>query len=124
MFRLIYIAFLLFAAASAAAADQKARVQVDEPVQIQVAGTPTQMVIARSPGGRGKLVVNRSDESVEIFDMNLTRLEVIKPWQALSVQESLHGDATVAISVGGSDFVYVDFVDGTVATIKSEQEDQ
>ena len=124
MFRFIYIAFLLFAVASAATADQKARVQVDEPVQIHVTGTPAQMVIARTPGGRGKLVVNRSDELVEIFDMNLTRLEVIKPWQALSVEHSLHGDSTVAISIGGSDFAYVDFVDGTVATIKSEQEDK
>ena len=124
MFRFIYIAFLLFAVASAAVADQKARVQVDEPVQIPVAGTPTRMVIAKTPGGRGKLVVNRSDEIVEIFDMNLNRLEVIKPWQSVSVEESLRDNSMVAISIGGSDFAYVDFAHGTVATVKSEQENQ
>jgi hypothetical protein len=93
-------------------------------VQIHVTGTPTQMVIARTPGGRGKLVVNRSEELVEIFDMNLNRLEVIKPGQALSVEESLRDNSMVAISIGGSDFAYIDFVHGTVATIKSEQEGQ
>lgn len=124
MFRFIYIAFLLFAVASAAVADQKARVQVDEPVQIPVAGTSTQLVIARTPGGHGKLVVNRSEKVVEIFDMNLNRLEIIKPWQSVSVAESLRDSSVVAISIGGSDFAYVDFAHGTVATVKSEQENQ
>jgi hypothetical protein len=124
VFRFIYIAFLLFAVASAAVADQKARVQVDEPVQIPVAGTSTQLVIARTPGGHGKLVVNRSEKVVEIFDMNLNRLEIIKPWQSVSVAESLRDSSVVAISIGGSDFAYVDFAHGTVATVKSEQENQ
>ena len=124
MFRLIYIAFLLFAVASAAVADQKASIQVDEPLQIHASGAPVQMVIARTPGGRGKVVVNRSDQVVEIFDMNLNRVEVIKAWQAVSVEGSLRDNSTVAISIGGSDFAYIDFVHGTVATIKSEQEGQ
>lgn len=124
MFRFIYIAFLLFAVASAAVADQKARIQVDEPVQIHVTAAPTQLVIARTPGGRGKLVVNRSGEVVEIFDMNLNRVDVIKPWQSVSVEGSLREESMVAISIGGSDFAYVDFAHGTVVTIKSEQEGQ
>ena len=56
--------------------------------------------------------------------MNLQRVEVIKPRQALNIETSLSGNPMVAISIGGSDFAYVDFVDGTVATIKSEQESQ
>lgn len=117
---------LLFAVAahSAVAGEHGASIDREES---WIDRTGTSAIEIRLTEGRSDndrvLFINSSSATIDIVDMNMTRIRTIKPNQSVDISESVAKDGHVAISVHGSQLIYLELVPGRSVIVSSVEED-
>lgn len=120
----IMIITLCLAAATVANAGDSGNFAAGERIEVTAPTASFELTVSHNPAdGSRKLIVNMSNALIEIFDLNMQRIDAVKPRQSVDLTEILHGHGLVAISIGGGNAVYVDVSNGTVAIARNGQED-
>ncbi len=116
----ILVVSAIFAVSASAAADQSGSTSRSESRTLWSDNATYEVVVARgSSTGGGRLIVNESDQFIVVLDLNMSRIDVIKPKQSVDMTETLEGHLVVALSVGDSELTYVDFAPGTTVIGKN-----
>lgn len=119
----IALAFAL-AATTAAAGEFGASIDREES---WIDKTGTSAIEIRLTEGRSDndrvLFINSSSATIDIVDMTMTRIRTIKPNQSVDISETVARDSHIAISVHGSQLIYLELVPGRSVIVSNVEED-
>ena len=89
--------------------------------KIQSEQTTFEIQVARSETPRGSvLFVNRSSETIDILDLNMSIVRTIKPFQTVDISASIDSGQTVAVEIDGG-VVYLELDPGTSIITREEE---